>query len=158
MEMSPWRRTTNQPTSEYRATQSVDTLRLSFVKMAKIAGTGISTSNGFNFQSKKDMVPKFSSFWWLSSSLSWKCPHVTLSPSFGSLSRKSDKKVSSRYGLITFTACGSNFCKSHFLDFGLKELFTWSFLLCTTQCVGMNWMGWAELNGIDTWECHIWQH
>ena len=155
--------------------------------MVKIARTGISTSNcHLNFQTKKDigypLVPKFSSFRGLSSTLSWKCPHITLSPSFGLfqlekwqksvfhvwlsmalwpktcpcdlLTRRRKKEI---YCHITFTACGRNFCKLHFLDLSLKELFTWSFLLCTTQCVGMNWMGWAELNGIDTWECHIWQ-
>ena len=55
--------------------------------MVKIARTGISTSNGHNFQTKKDigypLVPKFSPFRGLSSTLSWKWCSATLSPSFG---------------------------------------------------------------------------
>ena len=46
-----------------------------------------SSHRNFNFQTKKDigypLVPKFSSFRGLSSTLSWKCPHITLSPPFG---------------------------------------------------------------------------
>ena len=121
--------------------------------MVKIARTGISTSNGHNFQTKKDigypLVPKFSSFRGLSSTLSWKCPHITLSPSFGLFQSEKWQKRVFQVGLtralwpktypwdhfILKKDVTANFVKVIFMNFG------WNDDLKSFFCiVGTSWM------------------